>query len=409
MSENRANIIAKLVKVAKKQYPAVSPPAGRSVLENLLYACLLENAQFTAADEAFARLEQYSDWNEVRVTTNQELCEAAASLIDPMPAIEHLKQLLHSLFETHYSFDLDFLIKENQGKAVAQLEKYKGITPFVVAYLVQNSFGGHKIPTSSATLELADKLGLLTPKEKESGVVPGFERAVPKTKGPEFFSTVHQLAVDFKNKPRDKQVLACLREVNPEAVKRMEAAEAAAKKAAKANAEPVVAVKPGVAKSAAPVGKKPADVPKAKEEVKKPTIAGKPGVSDAKGNTAKAAEAKTPETKAGPAKPVASKATPAPASSSSKPTAGNDKKQVSSSSNAAKPTTASAKPAANVAKPTAKPSPKPPEKPATKPVAKKPEPSQPAKSGKPVKPAAETGSKKSSPAAKATPPKKKPR
>lgn len=408
MSENRANIIAKLVKVAKKQYPAVSPPAGRSVLENLLYACLLENAQFTAADEAFARLEQYSDWNEVRVTTSQELCEAAASLIDPLPAIEHLKQLLHSLFETHYSFDLDFLIKENQGKAVAQLEKYKGITPFVVAYLVQNSFGGHKIPTSSATLELADKLGLLTPKEKESGVVPGFERAVPKTKGPEFFSTVHQLAVDFKNKPRDKHVLACLKEINPEAVKRMEAAEAAAKKAAKASAEPVAAVKPGVAKTTTPVGKTTAAAPKPKEEAKKPAVGGKPAANDTKANAAK-----TPEAKAGPAKPVTSKNTPAPASSSGKSAPGSDKKQASSAPNAGKPTNASAKPSSNVAKPNAKPAakpaPKPQEKAVSKPIAKKPEPTPPAKSGKPVKPAAASGSKKISPPSKATPPKKKPR
>jgi endonuclease-3 len=108
--ENRTAIIGKLVKVAKKHYPVVSPPASRSVLENLLYACLLENSSFAAADEAFARLEQYADWNEVRVTTAQELCEISAALTDPQVAIERLKLALHSIFEIHYSFDLDFLI-----------------------------------------------------------------------------------------------------------------------------------------------------------------------------------------------------------------------------------------------------------------------------------------------------------
>lgn len=227
--ENRTAIITKLVKVAKKHYPAVSPPANRSVLENLLYACLLENSSFAAADEAFARLEQYSDWNEVRVTTTQELCELAAALSDPLVAVERLKLALHSIFEAHYLFELDFLLKENQGKAVAQLEKYKGVTPFVVSYLVQNSFGGHKIPTCEASLDFAEALGLLTPKEKESGTIPGFERAVPKTKGPEFFSTVHQFAVDFRQNPQDKQVLARIKEVSADAVKRLDVATVAGK------------------------------------------------------------------------------------------------------------------------------------------------------------------------------------
>lgn len=373
MSENRTAIIAKLVKVAKKHYPSVSPPAGRTVLENLLYACLLENAQFTAADEAFARLEQYSDWNEVRVTTNQELCEAAAALGDPLPAIEHLKLVLHSLFETHYSFDLDFLIKENQGKAIAQLEKYKGVTPFVVSYLVQNSLGGHKIPTSAASLDFAEAIGLVTPKEKESGTVPGFERAVPKTKGPEFFSTMHQLAVDFKNKPRDKQILAILKEINPEAVKRLEAADAAAKKSA---AKPTpTETKPVPANSVSP--KSSSGENKSSAESKKPVPEAKSASQDKKALPTKA----QPSDKKGPATP----------------SGGEKKVSLPPKSSVAKP----------AEKPVAKSNAKPPVKPAAKPLPKKVEPTPPAKSGKPA--AAAAAGKKPTASGKPTPAKKKPR
>lgn len=397
MSENRTAIIAKLVKVAKKHYPAVSPPAGRSVLENLLYACLLENAQFTAADEAFARLEQYSDWNEVRVTTNQELCEAAAGLGDPLPAIEHLKQVLHSLFETHYSFDLDFLIKENQGKAIAQLEKYKGVTPFVVSYLVQNSLGGHKIPTSAASLDFAEALGLVTPKEKESGTVPGFERAVPKTKGPEFFSTMHQLAVDFKNKPRDKHIIAILKEINPDAVKRMEASDAAAKKSAgKATSEVKTAPEKSSPSKATPTKAGPSTaskaVPaetKATSDAKKPAAESKTGTSDKKTTSAKAtAPAKSTTTakattsaadkKGSTPEPAKGKAATVPSGSTNKPVAGGEKK-------------VSPPAKANMAK-------------SGQSAPKKPEPTAPAKSGKPA-----AAAKKTAPQAKPTPAKKKPR
>jgi endonuclease-3 len=295
-NENRAAAIAKLVKVAKKHYQPVKPPSNRAVLEHMLYACLLENSDFTSADEAFARLEQYSDWNEVRVSTNQELCELAASLADPLAAIERLKLTLHSIFETHYMFELDFLLKENQGKAIAQLEKYKGVTPFVVAYLVQNSFGGHKIPVCEATLALAETLGLITPKERESGSIPGFERAVPKTKGVEFFSTVHQLAVAFRATPQDKQVLAKLKEISPAALKRFEAEEAVAAKQAKD------------AKSAA--GDSPSSATKAKKKSPPPTATANVSTAEKPSPAAKSGSA-TPAKKAAAESPkAAGKASP---------------------------------------------------------------------------------------------------
>lgn len=227
-SENRASVIAKLSKVAKKHYTPVKPVTGRTVLENLLYACLLEEGDFTAADEAYARLEQYADWNEVRVSTTQELAEVAASLANAPAAVERLKLALHSVFETHYAYELEFLLKESQAKIVAQLEKYKGVSPFVIAYLVQNCFGGHKVPIADATLNLAETLGLINAKEREAGAIPGLERAISKSKGVEFFSTVHQLAIAFMKQPQDKGVRSQLKEISPEAVRRLEGEDAAA-------------------------------------------------------------------------------------------------------------------------------------------------------------------------------------
>lgn len=220
-SEGRASTIAKLAKVANKNFSAVKPPANRGVLENLLYACLLENSDFSPADEAFAKLEQYCDWNEVRVSTVAELAEVVASLNRPEQAAERLKNALHSVFETHYSYDLDFLIKESQGKAVAQLEKYFGVSPFAVAYVVQNSFGGHRIPLCDCSLELAFALGLATAKERENANVPGLERAISKTKGVEFFSTFHQLGVAYDKSPYSPEIKKILTDIAPDAAERM--------------------------------------------------------------------------------------------------------------------------------------------------------------------------------------------
>src|SRR5688500_13374697 len=145
---NRAAILSKVHKVLKKHYKPVAPPE-RSVLEHLLYAAVLENAEFETADENFARLqESYFDWNEVRVTTITELAETLSSLSDAAAAAQRVKKTLQSVFETHYSlqthytFDLEVLKKQNLGKAVAEIEKFQGISPFGVAYVTQNALEG---------------------------------------------------------------------------------------------------------------------------------------------------------------------------------------------------------------------------------------------------------------------------
>lgn len=260
MSESRSATIQKLVKVTKKNYSAVKPPSQRNVLETIVYACILEDSDFGAADEAFAKLEQYADWNEVRVSTVAELAEIMSGLTRPMEAADRLRSVLHSIFETHYSYDLDFLIKESQGKAIAQIEKYIGSTPFIVGYVVQNSLDGHKIPVSESILELADALGLISPKDRKAKSVPGIDRAVPKTKGAEFFSTVHQLAVAYEKTPFSNDVRKIILEISPDAKDRLK------KRPSKAVEKPKKATKSSAKKEAGTKSAKKSETTKSKTE-----------------------------------------------------------------------------------------------------------------------------------------------
>ena len=78
-----------------------------------------------------------------RVTTVSELAAVMAALPEPEVAALRLKKVLQSVFESHYSFDVEPLKKQNLGKAVKRLEKYTGVTPFVVGYVTQAALGGH--------------------------------------------------------------------------------------------------------------------------------------------------------------------------------------------------------------------------------------------------------------------------
>lgn len=217
---NRASKIFAVQKVARKHYQPVKPP-NRTVLEHLLYACCLEDAPFDAADIAFARLQQsFFDWNEVRVTTAVELAEVMSGLPDPNTASARLKRTLHSMFESHYSFDIDQLRKENLGKAVQRMEKYKGISSFVVSYVAQNALSGHAIAADKSMLNLLETVGVIDDKEAAKGLIPGLERAIPKTKAIDFFSTVHQLAVAWNSSPFNKEMRELLLTIDPEAQER---------------------------------------------------------------------------------------------------------------------------------------------------------------------------------------------
>ncbi|MEM8735536.1 MAG: hypothetical protein AAGG44_14980, partial [Planctomycetota bacterium] len=132
-TKNRGDRIQLLHKVVTKHFTPVDAPKDRTVLEQLIYACCLEDADYEAAEDAFLRLqESFIDWNEVRVTTITELSESLTSLPDPSAAAVRIKKNLQSMFESRYSFDLDDMIKMNQGKAVQELEKYSAMSKFVL-------------------------------------------------------------------------------------------------------------------------------------------------------------------------------------------------------------------------------------------------------------------------------------
>lgn len=307
---NRAEKFNKLYKVVKKYYQPVLSPANRTVLEHLVYACCLEDSTYEAADEVLAKLQvDYFDWNEIRVTTSLELAELMKGLHDPLAAAGRLRKVLHGLFESKYSFDAEFLKKENLGKAIEQLEKYKGISPFVVATVAQLALGGHSIPVDQALLSLMYTIGAISVEEQKQGKIPGLERTIPKNKGAEFASLVHQLAVAFHANSQDKKIRDIILQIDSEAAERFPKRSSGRKKPDEPVAAPVAAKpalgKPTTAKAdarpaAAGKGKKGPEKPAAEKANLKP-VAEK---SDAKAAAKKPAKpAAKPESKPAAAKP----------------------------------------------------------------------------------------------------------
>lgn len=221
-STSRTAQFAKIHKVLKKCYKASPCNASRTVLEQLLFACCLEDAHHDAAEEAFASLvHTFFDWNEVRVTSISELSEVMAGLPDPRAAANRIKRVLHAVFEATFNFDLDGLAKKNLGPTVKWFEKLDGTTPFTVAYVVQAALGGHAIPIDAGALAVLRVLDLVTDKDVSAGVVPGLERAIAKSKGVEFGSLLHELGADYSGNAYSRQIRDVLVQIDPECEKRL--------------------------------------------------------------------------------------------------------------------------------------------------------------------------------------------
>jgi endonuclease-3 len=219
---NRAAIIAKTHKVLKKYYKPVLSSGNRSLLDNLVYAHCLRDAAYDKADRAFERLQKsFYDWNEIRVTTVSELAEVLHDLPRSAEAASNVKKTLQSVFEATYSFDLESLKKQNIGQTVKQLSQYPGVTDFAVAYVTQHSLGGHAIPLDPSSVEVMYIVGAIDQGEREKGIVPGLERAIPKKKGIEFASLLHQIAAELAASPFTPQTRTILVEVAPDAQTRL--------------------------------------------------------------------------------------------------------------------------------------------------------------------------------------------
>lgn len=298
-TKNRADRIQLLHKVVTKHFTPVAAPEDRSVLEHLIYACCLEDVPYEAADEAFHRLqESFFDWNEVRVTTVSELCETLHNLPEPSAAALRIKKNLQSLFETRYSFDIDDMVKMNQGKAIQELEKLAGMTKFVLGYLTQNALGGHSIPVSNSIMQVLIATEIVTPAEAEKGQAPGLERTIAKSKGPAFASCLHQLAVAHAAAPGAKQTKLIMKEAGATEPKKTTKPEGVAKKeksAKKAEAESPTKTKKVAAQKSPP---KATAAPKKKATAKK-TVAKSPAAKNpaAKGTAAKSPDSKNTATK----------------------------------------------------------------------------------------------------------------
>jgi endonuclease-3 len=188
---NKQQMLTQAHAALKKKYDAPEPPEPkRPVLEELIYAILREGTTAADADRTYDGLRRaFFDWNEIRVSTVQEVADVLRPLPGAGARAKRIIGLLQKVFEERYTFTLEDLDKKGLKQAAKQLSRYKeDVTDFTVAWVLQRTLGGHAVPLDGPTLRVLTRLGVVEEVEPDSleAVRASIEHVIPKARGAEF-------------------------------------------------------------------------------------------------------------------------------------------------------------------------------------------------------------------------------
>jgi endonuclease-3 len=212
---NKQQLLTQAQNALKKRFPlpsAETPAEPRPLLEELIYAICRESSTAADADAGYIRLRKaFIDWNEVRVSTVQEVADILRPLTGSGTRGKKIIGLLQEVFEDKYSFDLSELGKKGLKDTARKLRFYKeGVDDYVVAWVIQRTLGGHAIPLDEPTLRVLRRLGVIEEVDPDSmeSVRGSIEHVIPKTRGPEFTDLMSILAKEICTE-KDPNCSAC--------------------------------------------------------------------------------------------------------------------------------------------------------------------------------------------------------
>ncbi|MBA4188505.1 MAG: endonuclease [Planctomycetaceae bacterium] len=200
---NKQQLLTQSQTALKKRFPLPEADEAepRPLLEELIYAICREASTSADADAGYARLRKtFVDWNEVRVSTVQEVGDVLRPLSGSGSRAKRIIGLLQEVFEDKYSFDLSELDKKGLKDTARKLRFYKeGVNDYAVAWVIQRTLGGHAIPLDEPTLRVLRRLGVIEDFDPDNleAVRGSIEHVIPKTRGSEFTDLMSVLAKEL--------------------------------------------------------------------------------------------------------------------------------------------------------------------------------------------------------------------
>src|SRR3954463_12691805 len=127
-TQSKAQFLNDVHTLLKKRYkPKAERNAPRlTVLEAVVYGICHEDTTREQANQTLSRFkDDFFDWNEVRVSSLEEIQGVLAGLSDPEGRAYRIRRFLRQLFERTYGFTLESLTKKPLREAMKSLQIYE--------------------------------------------------------------------------------------------------------------------------------------------------------------------------------------------------------------------------------------------------------------------------------------------
>ena len=230
---SKTQFLTEVHALLKKRYK-IEPAADKmTILEAVVYGICHEDSTREQADRALARFKDgFFDWNEVRVSSLEEIQGVLAGMSDAEGRAFRIRRFLRQLFEKTYGFNLDPLTKKPQKESIKALEEYDAIgSDYVLATVTRLALAGHAIPVDAPALRALRRLGIADDSTDIPTLRASLERAVPKNRGAEFGELIEELAHDVCVEGEPDCPRCELRKICPTGLARKAESTAAAKTA----------------------------------------------------------------------------------------------------------------------------------------------------------------------------------
>jgi endonuclease-3 len=197
-TQSKTQLLTEIHSLLKRRYkPKAERNAGRlSVLSAVVYGICHEDTTREQANQALSRFnDEFFDWNEVRVSSVDEIRESLAGIPQPEEKAGRIRRFLRQLFQRTYSFSLDGLTKKPLKDALKVLHTYEAFdSDYVTATVIQQALGGHALPVDKPVIRVLQRLGIA--ESNPTALRALLERAIPKNRGAEFLELIEELAND---------------------------------------------------------------------------------------------------------------------------------------------------------------------------------------------------------------------
>jgi endonuclease III len=228
---SKTQFLTEVQALLKKRYKIEPAVEKMTILEAVVYGICHEDSTREQANQSLSRFrDEFFDWNEVRVSSLEEIQGVLAGMPDAEERAFRIRRFLRQLFEKTYGFNLDHLTKKPQKESLKALEEYDAFaSDYVLATATRLALAGHAIPVDATTLRALRRLGIADDSTDGPNLRSILERAVPKNRGVEFSDLIEELAHDTCVEGEPDCPRCELRKICPTGLARKAEAAAAAK------------------------------------------------------------------------------------------------------------------------------------------------------------------------------------